>query len=291
MKTIIIGASGLVGSNILNELLANSWQAKGTYFSYPAANTVFYDTLQPSNPDNFSIQEFNPDVIIHCGALTHVDYCETNKEESYQKTVESTRNLVSVAQSVQAKLVYISTDYVFDGKAGPYTEEHTPNPISVYGAHKLEAEQLVQNNSINSLIIRVAKVFGHEEREKNFVARMAKTIEETGEIKWNGFTDQYTTAICAADIAKAIFLLLNDKKSGIYHLGYGEYFNAYEMVNKIVSMYKHCKAEVNPITKLDFQQAAARPEKGGLLNSKFVSEYPNFDFTTIEEYIEQRKKL
>ena len=290
MKVLIVGASGLVGSNILNYFLSKNVDTIGTYFSYPTENTVFLDTLTSNNPDNFNIIDFQPDVIIHCGALTHVDYCESHKQESFEKTVQSTKNLLQIAKQINAKFVYISTDYVFDGEDGPYSENAKTNPLSVYGEHKLEAEQLVQESALKYLIIRVAKVFGHEEREKNFVARLAKTIEETNELKWNGFTDQYTTAINAYDIAKAIYLLLKDDKTGIYHLSYGEYFNAYEMVNKIVSCYPNCNAYVKPITKADFKQDADRPAKGGLKNDKFLGEYPTFQFSTIENYLAERNK-
>ena len=291
MKSFIIGASGLVGSNTLQYFTAQGWNAKGSHFSFATEHTVFYDTLSPYNTKNFSIEGFQPEVIIHCGALTHVDYCEEHPQESYEKTVQSTKHLVEIAQQMGSKFVYISTDYVFDGEDGPYQENAAVNPLSVYGTHKLEAEQLVQNSGLEYLIIRVAKVFGHEEREKNFVARMAKTIEETGQLKWNGFTDQYTTAINAKDIAKALFVLLRDKKVGLYHLSYGEYFNAYELTKKIAGMYPDANSDIQPITKADFKQAANRPPLGGLTNKKFVSEYPDFEFTTIEDYLAERKQF
>ena len=290
MKILIVGASGLVGSNTLKHFQQQNQDVIGTHYSYETDETVFYDTLNPENKDNFDIDGYHPDVIIHCGALTHVDYCESHPEESYEKTVQSTIHLLQAAKELGAKFVYISTDYVFDGKDGPYSEEAEVNPLSVYGEHKLEAENLVRESGLDYLIVRVAKVFGHEEREKNFVARMAKKAEETGELRWNGFTDQYTTAINAYDIARALFLLLRDEKTGIYHLGYGEYFNAYEMTNKIANMYPDVKADIQPITKIDFQQDADRPPKGGLDNGKFLSQYPSFEFSTIEDYLRERKQ-
>jgi len=288
MKTIIIGASGLVGSNTLIHFLDEGVEAIGTHFSFETNHTEYFDTLTLSNPDNFSIEQFNPNVIIHCGALTHVDYCEENEEESRLKTVQSTANLIKVAYQLKAKFVYISTDYVFDGLSGPYQEQDEVNPINVYGEHKLEAEKLVKQSGLPYLIVRVAKVFGHEEREKNFIARLAKTIETTGTIKWNAFTDQFTTAINAMDIAKALHLLLKANKEGVYHLGYGEYMNAYDMTMKVVNHYKDVTAVIGKITKADFKQIANRPALGGLTNQKFLSEYPDFEFTTIEDYLTER---
>ncbi|MBX2846085.1 MAG: SDR family oxidoreductase [Saprospiraceae bacterium] len=286
MKLVIIGASGLVGGNCMNYMNDRGWKTIGTYFSYQALNTCFYDTLNPSNPNNFDVIGFDPDVIIHCGALTHVDYCELNQAESWQKTVQSTMNVIKLAKEVDAKVVYISTDYVFDGLEGPYAEDEEPNPINVYGKHKLEAENLILDSKLDSLVVRVAKVFGDEERGKNFVARLAAQLKE-GYLKWNGFTDQYTTAINAHDIARAIFHLLSDQKTGVYHLSYGEYFNAYELVMKVVSAFPQAEAHVGKITKADFKQEANRPPLGGLKNDKFASEYPDFEFTSIEKYLHQ----
>ena len=120
MKVFVVGASGLVGGNCMKHFMEQGWEVKGSYFSFSTDDTVFYNTLEPEHPSNFDIVGYGPDVIVHCGALTHVDYCETHEDESYEKTVKSTQNLIAVAKQCGAKLVYLSTDYVFDGVEGPY---------------------------------------------------------------------------------------------------------------------------------------------------------------------------
>ena len=159
MKVFISGASGLVGSNCLKHFKEQGWETIGSYYSYKTDDTVFYDTLIPGHTDNFDVAAFAPDVIVHCGALTHVDYCETHQEESYEKTVQSTINLIKLAKECNARLVYISTDYVFDGKHGPYREDDPVNPLCVYARHKLEAEQLVLRDIPNALVHRVTNVY------------------------------------------------------------------------------------------------------------------------------------
>ncbi len=282
-RVVVIGASGLVGNNVLKYLKARGIETIGTYFSYQAEDTVFFNTLDPASENNFSITGFSPDVIVHCGALTHVDYCETHEKESYEKTVISTQNVRTICEEIGAKMVYISTDYVFNGQDGPYSEDAEVDPLSVYGRHKLQAETEVKQVD-DWLILRCAKIFGDEERGKNFVARMVESLIG-GELKWNAFTDQYTTAINAHDIARAMYHLLKDEKTGIYHMSYGEYFNAFEMVNKIASHFPKAKADIKPITKDDFRQDAMRPVYGGLKNDKFLSEYPEFKFTTLDDYL------
>ncbi|MGZ5244653.1 MAG: sugar nucleotide-binding protein, partial [Bacteroidia bacterium] len=148
MRFLIIGASGLVGGNALRFLKEqHDVEVLGTHFSFATPETHFFDTLNLDNPENYPIANFKPTHILHAGALTHVDYCEEHPEESYMQTVQSTINVLQLAKAFSAKLIYVSTDYVFDGKAGPYDEEAIPNPINVYGKHKLEAEQLIQKDS------------------------------------------------------------------------------------------------------------------------------------------------
>ncbi len=288
MKILIVGASGLVGSNCLKYFTLNNFDCLGTHFSSITEQTIYFNTLNPSVEELEQIATFNPEVILHCGALTYVDYCEDHVEESYEKTVQSTINLVKLAKQYQSKFIYISTDYVFDGQKGMYSEEDTINPLSVYGEHKYQGEEVVKNSGLDYLIVRVAKVFGHESRQKNFVARLAKTIEDTGQLSWKAFTDQETTAVDAWDIAKAIYLLLVCNKSGYYHLGYGQMLSAYDITMKVAQHYPEAQINVDKITKEDFKQAADRPALGGLSNKKFLKEFPNFQFKTIEDYLNER---
>ena len=219
MKVFIVGASGLVGSNCMQHFAAQGWDVKGSYFSYATEGTVFYNTLEPQHPENFDIKAWQPDVLVHCGALTHVDYCESNIEESYQKTVQSTINVIALAKESNARLVYISTDYVFDGKDGPYTEDAAINPLSVYARHKLEAEQLALAVVSNTLVLRVTNIYGNEERGKNFVSRIVQQCQEGQKLTLKLPYDQFASPTNAMDIARAMFVLLRDAKSGIYHIG------------------------------------------------------------------------
>ena len=139
MRIFISGASGLVGGNCLKHFQEKQCDVVGSHLSFPTENTVYFNTLHLKDKNNFDLLQFHPEIIIHCGALTHVDYCEAHIEESYEKTVSSTQNLIQIAKQLQAQLVYISTDYVFDGEHGPYRENDKVNPLSIYAKHKLEA--------------------------------------------------------------------------------------------------------------------------------------------------------
>jgi dTDP-4-dehydrorhamnose reductase len=291
MKVFIIGASGLVGSNCLHYFKKKEWNCAGTYFSYQARNTEFFDTLKPDNHDNFDVKSFAPDVIVHCGALTHVDYCEHHEAESYEKTVHSTKNIIALSKELKAKLVFISTDYIFDGLNGPYDETAIPNALSVYGRHKLEAEQQVLTANPENIVIRITNVYGDEERGKNFVARIIEQIFEQQKLTLRLPKDQYATPVNAADVARCLYMLLRDRKSGVYHISGTDYMNRVQLALNVLKYFPDADYELIPLSTEQINAPAPRPLQGGLKNKKFMSEYPDFRFTTVDDYVSVRSIL
>lgn len=287
MKVFIVGASGLVGSNCMLHFAAKGWEVKGSYFSYPTQGTVFYNTLEPQHPENFDIKAWQPDVLVHCGALTHVDYCEEHVDESYQKTVQSTINIINIAKQCGAKLVYISTDYVFDGKEGPYTEEAALNPLSVYARHKLAAEQLALAEVSNTLVLRVTNIYGHEERGKNFVSRIIQQCQEGQKLILKLPYDQFASPTNAMDIARAMYVLLRDAKSGIYHIGSTDYMNRVALALRVLHYFPNAAYDLIPLSTAELNQPAARPLLGGFVTAKFSKEYPDFLFSNIDDFLKQ----
>ena len=288
MRVFIAGASGLVGSNCMKHFKEMGAEVKGSYFSYPTDDTVFFDTLSPANADNFDIVSYNPDVIVHCGALTHVDHCETNEDESYQKTVQSTKNLLAIAKQCNARFVYISTDYVFDGKQGPYTEDAPVNPVSVYGRHKLEAEQLSLSESEHTLVLRVTNVYGDETRGKNFIARIVDQCKNNQKLTLRLPYDQYASPTNAFDIARAMYVLLHDNKSGIYHIGSTDYMNRVELALRVLKYFPSAEYDLQTTSTEELKQPALRPLKGGFVRMKFSNEYPEFMFTNVDDYLKAK---
>lgn len=286
MNVLIIGASGLVGGNCLKHFSEQpDVNAIGTYFSYKTGELDYFDTLNPDNPDNFDIEAFNPDAIVHCGALTHVDYCEDHVEESHDKTVKSTLNVIELCKKTSAKMVFISTDYVFDGENGPYDEDAPVNPLGVYAKHKLEAERAVLKDLPESIVIRITNVYGDEERKKNFVIRIVDQILEGKKLTLKLPVDQYATPVNAWDVARAIFLLITDNKSGIYNINSTDFVNRVELVKIILARFPDAEYEMEQLSTAELNQPAPRPLMGGLKNDKFLGEYPDFQFSTVDEYL------
>jgi dTDP-4-dehydrorhamnose reductase len=223
-------------------------------------------------------------------ALLHtLDYCEAHPEESFEKTVQSTRNLVALAKDCGAKFVFISTDYVFDGKDGPYLERAAVNPLSVYGRHKLEAETYALSELPDTLVLRITNVYGDELRGKNFIARIIEQCRQGQKLVLKLPYDQFASPTNAWDIARAMFLLLRDRKSGIYHIGGSDYMNRVELALRVLSYFPDAVYELIPTDTPALSQPAARPLLGGFVKLKFASEYPDFLFGTVDDYM--RKQL
>ncbi|MEA3391764.1 MAG: NAD(P)-dependent oxidoreductase [Candidatus Marinimicrobia bacterium] len=288
MKIFIIGASGLVGSNCMQCMQDNpDFDVVGSHYLFATNNTEYFDVFNPKLT-TFDLAEFNPDVIVHTGALTHVDYCETHQDESYKHTVESTQKAIELANRLNAKFVYISSDYIFDGENGPYAEYDDTNPLSVYGKHKFIAEKLVKESCEDYLILRITNVYGNEIRGKNFIAFLKKTAQSGEEKHLRLPVDQYATPINAADIGRILCRLLMDGKQGIYHLASDEYINRVELAEKVLAHFPDHKISIEALSTAELDQAAPRPLKGGLKTDKIKNEYPKLKFTTVEDYLEER---
>lgn len=289
MRILILGASGLVGGNCLRHFRQHSdWEALGTYFSYPTPGTVKFNTLDANDPENYDVQGFKPDVIVHCGALTWVDYCEEHPEESYEKTVVSTQRVTALAKEWGAKMVYISTDYVFDGETGPYREDDPVNPLSVYGKHKLEAEMHVRETLPDShLVLRITNVYGDESRHKNFVSRLVQLAHKRESADLKLPMDQYASPCNAYDIARALHRLLEGNKNGVYHIASTDYLNRVQLANRVMNYFDHEQVSLTPVTTEQLNQPAKRPLLGGFVAEKFNHEFPDFRWSNIDDYLQK----
>ncbi|MFD2145279.1 SDR family oxidoreductase [Mucilaginibacter antarcticus] len=287
MKILVIGASGLVGSHCLSLFKNKGFEARGTYLNYNLAGTSFFDPTRCFSEIKLNDVVFEPDVIVHCGALTNVDYCETHVAESYLSTVTSTKHIVEYSKKNAVKLIYLSTDYIFDGKKGPYAEDDVSNPLNIYGKHKLEAEDSVKQLD-DFLIARITNVYGEEDRNKNFLARLLISLATNEEKTIDLPTDQFATPIYAGDIAKMLWHLIADGKNGIYNLASTDYLSRYQFGCRVKFHFKENKNLIlNPISTSLINQSATRPLTGGLSNVKFSTEYPHFLFTSIDNYIKK----
>lgn len=285
MNVLIIGASGLIGGNIYDFLIRNTnWNILGTYNSY-SNNAFIQFNASDINTWPSIIKDTKWNVIIHTGALTNVDECELNPELSEYQTVKSVFNLTDFVNQNGGKLIYLSTDYIFDGKSGPYVENDTTNPLNFYGMHKLKAEKVIIDKEIDYLILRVTNVYGNEIRNKNFVSRIISKIFARENIEIVVPYDQFATRINAKDIARASLKLICDNKNGVYHLASTDFMSRSQLLYKI-NDYFGCNIRIINVNTKEMQQKALRPLLGGLISARYLAEYPDFRFTSIDDFLQ-----
>lgn len=200
------------------------------------------------------IEKNLPEIIINCAAFTAVDLCESQEDKAYQINALGPKNLAIAAERINAKLVHISTDYVFDGCTfEPYEEDAPTNPVSAYGRTKQSGDVFVRANCSKFFILRTAWVYGEG---KNFVRTMLRLAQNNQKVRV--VTDQYGTPTSALELARAIIFLMETDSYGIYHATCEGSTTWYDFAVTIFRM-AGIEIEVEPITTGEFLAPAKRP--------------------------------
>jgi dTDP-4-dehydrorhamnose reductase len=274
-KTILItGANGLLGQKLVELLVQESTvdliaTAKGEnrlpnsagyrYVSLDITNSVEINTV---------FDTYQPHVVIHTAAMTNVDTCETDQTGCELLNVTAVAYLIEACQKHDTFLCHLSTDFIFDGADGPYTEEATPNPISVYGASKLRAEKLLEASSIRWAIARTVLVFGivSDMSRTNIILWVKKSLEEGKQI--NVVTDQFRTPTLAEDLAMGCWLIAQKEAQGIFNISGSDFLTPYEMAIKTANFYALPVELIQQADSSTFSQPAKRPPRTGFILNK-----------------------
>lgn len=226
-----------------------------------------FDLADPASESQ--IREAKPDIILHVGAYTNVDQAEREPERAYAVNAQGTRRVAQAAQAATARLIYVSTDYVFDGtKTSPYDEQDTPHPLNHYGRSKYEGEQAVLTLCPNSLVVRTAWLFGHE--GPNFVKTIMRVAQERPVLEV--VDDQRGCPTYAEDLAQALSQLAMSDLRGICHVTNSGHCSWYEFAQAIVRL-TGAGAAVRPITTAQAARLAKRPPYSVLSHDRFATQY------------------
>ena len=258
MKVLVTGVKGQLGYDVVKDLKKRGHEPIGV------------DRGEMDLMKNDAIREFimntRPEAIIHCAAYTAVDKAEEEVEVCYQVNAEATKVIAECAKELDITLIYISTDYVFDGtKEGDYVETDLPNPINVYGASKLLGEQYVQQLLEKYYIVRISWVFG--ENGNNFIKTMRRLGLERDEL--NIIDDQVGSPTYTADLAPLLVDMMETNKYGIYHATNEGFCSWYEFANEIFKQ-RGIEVKTNPITTDQYPTAAKRPMNSRMSKDKLT---------------------
>ena len=218
------------------------------------------------------INLIKPDVIVHAAAMTQVDDCEQNMSLSYSVNVDGTRHLLESAEDVNSRFCLISTDFVFSGASGPYTENDPTGPVNYYGQTKELAEQLVMSSRLNWSIARTVLLYGKADPSKrsNFIYWVKQNLEAGKPIKV--VNDQIRTPTFIPDLANGIGLMIEKGARGIFHLSGKDILTPYEMAILIAKHLHLNESLIEPVDASIFTQIGKRPLKTGFVIDKAVKE-------------------
>ena len=258
MKLLVTGAGGGLGSQFL-ELAARDypeWECVGV-------TRELAELLSPADI-KVVISDFKPDYILHAAAMTAVDLCETEPDLAYNINVKGTRSVVEAAEDAGSRVVFISSDYVYNGnKSEPYHEEDHTGPISVYGKTKLEAEHIV-DRMIDSTIIRTSWLYG--KTGKNFVKTMRELVEKRNKIEV--VTDQVGGPTYYLDLCGAIASLIDKGTTGLFHVANAGQCTWFGFA-KAIFKEKNIDVELVPVTSPHLKRPAPRPSNSRLDCSRY----------------------
>lgn len=259
MKVLVTGANGQLGYDVVKRLEKNNIECLGT-----GRNDL---DITDEEKVKKMILDYKPNVVVHCAAYTAVDKAEDEKEICRQINILGTKYVAEACKNIDAKMVYISTDYVFDGEGEmPFEVTDKPNPINFYGQTKYEGELEVQKHLEKHIIIRISWVFGRN--GNNFVKTMLRLGKEREEL--SVVADQIGSPTNTYDLAKLLGEMIQTDKYGVYHATNEGYCSWYEFACEIFRQVG-MDVKVNPIKTEDYLTKAKRPKNSRLSKYKLVN--------------------
>jgi dTDP-4-dehydrorhamnose reductase len=262
---IVIGASGLIGWQIVDALKSDGHDVTGTYLHYPCDGKLRLDIRESAAVEEL-VRAKNPEIIFLPAAIADVDLVQAQPERTYPVNVTGVYNVVRAANKSGARIVYFSSDYVFDGLSGPYVEEDLPNPISAYGIQKLLAEYILALYAQSYLLIRTTIVYGWEHQRKNFVYKVLNSLSNHQILKVP--LDQVGTPTYCPDLVRAAIKLSLDDEQGTFHIVGSERINRFEFACQIAECFSLDQSLLQPVITAELGQLAPRPLNAGLRNAK-----------------------
>ena len=261
MRALVIGASGQVGASLLSVLRARGHEGQGTHGTHPVPGLVPLDLTDHAAVARL-IASSRPDWIFCPAGLSHVDYCEDHADEALAINRDGVRAAARAAEATGAGFVFYSSDYVFDGVGGPFSENDAPRPLCVYGRSKWDGEQAVMAACRRAFVIRTSVVYGPEGQEKNFVYQLIRACRAG-----QGFrpaVDQRASPSYNPDVAAASVELAERELLGLWHVAGSETLDRYAFALLVCREFALDGSKLTPVKTAELKQKAARPLDGGL---------------------------
>ena len=268
LKILVTGSGGLLGSAFV-KIAALRHDVYSTHRRHlPPAGIPIKLDLTDFNAIKRALEEIKPDVILHAAALTNVDLCEREKELALRVNYEATARIAEISEKLGSFMVYISTDYVFDGEKGLYKEEDIPNPINFYGYSKLKGEQAIRELVEGYCIARASVIYGSKPAggKVNFALWLFEKLRKNEEL--NILVDQYVSPTLNTNLAEMLLEIIERELKGTYHLSGAERVSRYQFASELCEVFGFDRSLLKPISMSDIKWIARRPRDSSLDVSK-----------------------
>jgi dTDP-4-dehydrorhamnose reductase len=268
LRVAIVGAAGGLGRKVVEVVsMETPWEIIAITrdeVSYGEERSTFNSRDHREWRRLFDNDELTPDAIINCAAMTDVDRCETERSVAWESNVKLVEHIINQCKRSGSRYIHISTDYVFDGRNGPYSETSTPNPINYYGKTKLAAENLCAQSRIDYTVIRTMWLYGEDEgRKRSFVKWIADTVGAGQSV--NIVTDEIGSPSLVDDVAYGIIKSIERQKNGIVNIAGPEVMSRWDFAMAVADVYHLDRNLFNPITTAQLNRVARRPLRSGLI--------------------------
>jgi dTDP-4-dehydrorhamnose reductase len=265
-RILVTGSSGLLGSKII-EQARRLYEVISTYRTKPSfPNSVKMDITQESDVQQV-FSHLKPSIVIHTAAETNVDKCEVSNEHAWRVNAKGTKNIADMSRMVSAEIIYVSTDYVFDGEKGRYTEDDDPNPINYYGLTKREGEKYIVETCKDYVIVRTSVLYGWHPSKSNFVKWVITSLEENRRI--NVVNDHYNSPTFADNLAEAVLEIIEKDLKGLYHTAGSQRIDRYEFAVEVARTFLLDSSLIQPVKMNDLKAwVAKRPKDSSLCIDK-----------------------
>ena len=269
LKFLVTGSAGLVGQQVVKDLSKSNQVFSCYNESKPEYGIPMkMDLLNREMVSNILL-ETEPDVVIHLGAMTGVDLCEKEESMAFDINTKATQIIAQQCSTLNTFLVYVSTDYVFDGNSGMYYEDSVPNPLSVYGKSKLEGEKMIQTFSSDWCIARTSTPFGLHPTKKSFPIWVIENLQKQKQI--DVLTDQFTSPTYVPSLSRMLIEISERHLTGIIHVAGASKISRYEMASLVSDKLGLDGKLLREISINDIKWEAQRPKDSSLNVSKAIS--------------------
>lgn len=274
-KVLFTGATGLLGRYFFSNI-PPGYEVVGTFNTNNFSKRKDFIKLDITNKDEVLkiFKEVKPDVVVHAASLGNVDYCETHKKKAYDVNVLGTKNVLSACKQIGAKIIFTSSNAIYDGENPPFSENSPINPLDVYGKTKIEGEKLIEKSNVPFVILRLMTMYGWPQYggRNNPVGWVIEELQNKRKI--NVVSDIFNNHLYAGQAADIVWQLIKkNKRNEIYNIAGGECISRYELALRVAEVFNLDAPLIKPVTSNFFKSIAKRPKNTCFNTAKIEKDF------------------